>query len=167
MGGGDSNGTGRGRGAPPGSVEQVPASAAPDLAYVLYRSRAVISTRSVEMARIYLGSRRRNHREEIGGVLHREEGHFVEYIEGRQAAIDGLIADIRRDWRHDVFTLLAGGHLDAPAFPGWSMTLTMTDDVDRAGWTQVGESDISVTTADVEKLMRFLKHLSHTATDVE
>lgn len=75
----------------------------------------------LEVARILMISRRNNHRQQIGGVLHFGNGFFFQYLEGPAAAIDRSYAKICQDSRHVNVQMLAREALQARRFDGWAM----------------------------------------------
>ncbi|WP_165354532.1 BLUF domain-containing protein [Tropicimonas sp. IMCC6043] len=76
---------------------------------LIFISEALVPTSSVEMARIYLASRRRNRRLGVTSHLHHEDGIFLHYFEGPPGAIETLLLSIRCDWRHRNMRVLHRG----------------------------------------------------------
>ncbi|WP_308918345.1 BLUF domain-containing protein [Jannaschia sp. LMIT008] len=91
---------------------------------VVYVSRAICPVRSVPEAAIHLDSRRRNSAMGITGLLHREDDHFAQYIEGPERAIDALMQRIDNDWRHTDLRIRHRGPIGRRLFTGWAMAFT-------------------------------------------
>lgn len=86
-----------------------------------YVSRAVLQPD--EVAQLVRRSRQRNAEIEVTGLLAFTGGHFAQMVEGPPEAVQGLVAQIRKDVRHEAMRHL----LDVPATSrmcgGWSMRL--------------------------------------------
>jgi hypothetical protein len=98
--------------------------------HVLYRSRATYTPTETDLQTLLEQSRTYNAQEQITGLLLYNDGQFVQLVEGPEAVVRSLYAQIRADPRHtQVVTLSEGpapqrwfadwhmafGHLDAPA----------------------------------------------------
>ena len=117
----------------------------------LYRSRATTLPRSAPDATIYLQARRANRERGITGYLHREDGFYVQYVEGPADALAGLERRIRRDWRHAEVRALHRGEIARRRFPGWDMAFT-----ERETSTFRGATGAVIGTAPPEALLAFM-----------
>lgn len=57
----------------------------------------------------------------ISGYLYFEKGHFIQYIEGPDDAIDQLISNLRGDSRHEVLQVVEESNLTERRFEEWAM----------------------------------------------
>ena len=88
-----------------------------------YVSRASLDLTEGDLVAILEAARRRNALEGITGLLIFNGVRFLQIIEGAEGAIDGLVADLRRDRRHTSFEVQDERIVDARSFPDWSMQL--------------------------------------------
>ena len=93
----------------------------------LYRSRALVAPRSVADGLIYLQARQFNATLGVTGYLHREDGFYVQYIEGPRDGLVRLAGVIRGDGRHMEVETLARGTTSQHRFEGWDMAFTTAD----------------------------------------
>ncbi len=126
------------------------------LYFWLYISTAKVPPRSADDALIYLQARNRNAAHQISGYLHRENGYYVQYIEGPKIALDRLKRLIRRDWRHENVRALAEGRVQARRFSGWDMAFTNEETSSFRAYRTVfgGEPDISK--ASAKEILEFM-----------
>ncbi len=92
-----------------------------------YVSRASLDLTERDLVDILEAARRRNSLEGITGLLIFNGVRFLQIIEGAEGAIDGLVADLRRDPRHTSFELQDERIVDARSFPDWSMQLVQVN----------------------------------------
>ena len=92
------------------------------MAFILYRSHALVRPRTPDEARIWIDSRQRNKAADLTGFLHRVEDTFIQALEGPPVTINGLMIRLRRDRRHEALEIM---HYDREdqirLFPEWSM----------------------------------------------
>ena len=93
------------------------------LTSVTYTSLAQPDLQSSELEEIYQTSRGNNAAAEITGLLIYNGTHFLQIVEGTEAAIETLIERIRRDDRHKGFEIRDKRKVDARSFPDWAMEL--------------------------------------------
>ena len=126
----------------------------------LYRSRATVPARSVADGLIYLRARETNAVLGVTGYLHREDGYYVQYVEGPHFALEWLEALIRRDDRHTELETLRRGIADARRFAGWDMAFTTTDGprgaTSFAAWQGAGERAERIATASAGQVLEFM-----------
>lgn len=88
-----------------------------------YVSRASLDLAERDLIDILETARRRNALEGITGLLIFNGVRFLQIIEGAEAAIDSLVAGLRRDPRHTGFEVQDERFTEARSFPDWSMQL--------------------------------------------
>lgn len=66
-------------------------------------------------------ARSRNRTLDVTGALIATDTAFAQALEGPPAAIDELMASIRRDIRHKDVRVVVDQEIDGRRFPGWSM----------------------------------------------
>ena len=90
---------------------------------VLYVSRqaAGIAELALELYGIEQASRRRNAELGITGALLATKAHFAAILEGETEPLDGLLACIARDPRHERLTIVEETEIGARRFAGWSL----------------------------------------------
>ena len=87
----------------------------------VYASSAVRPLAAEELHQLLVTSRQNNLLLGISGLLLYKDGNFLQVLEGREAAVLGLVEKITYDRRHrDVTTLLQGFQSECQ-FPAWSM----------------------------------------------
>lgn len=74
-----------------------------------------------EVGRILMQSRRKNPLRGLVGALCYGDGRFFQCLEGPSDALDGLLADLRKDSRHTDLMILSRADISQPSFSGWSM----------------------------------------------
>ena len=126
----------------------------------LYRSRATVPARSVADGLIYLRARETNAVLGVTGYLHREDGYYVQYVEGSDFALDWLEAIIRRDPRHVELQTLVRGEIDARRFAGWDMAFTAPDGppgrTSFAVWQGMRNRAERIATASAPQMLEFM-----------
>lgn len=97
------------------------------LVRLVYRSRSLVAPEDkVTVKNIFEVSRRNNKRNHITGCLAQPDGHFVQAIEGRSAAIDNLMGRISADPRHEGIVILGRWFTPGRLFDSWAMVLPDT-----------------------------------------
>jgi hypothetical protein len=94
-----------------------------NLTSVTYTSLARLDLQSSDLEDIYRTAREVNALEGITGLLVFNGTHFLQIIEGSEAAIDDLVEKLRTDPRHTGFEIRDRRKVDARSFPDWSMEL--------------------------------------------
>ncbi len=123
---------------------------------LLYHSRALVPDTPENNNAILASCSRNNLMVGVTGFLHREQGHFLQYLEGSADALDEVIGRIRRDTRHTDVTVMIRGPIATRQLPDWQMGFvdgSVLSLVDVAG-NAAGEIDFS--TADPADLMHFV-----------
>lgn len=89
---------------------------------LIYVSRATRSQDSLlALAEILAVSRRNNARDGLTGGLAAHDGRYVQVVEGARAPLDGLMARLAADLRHEGLTILDRRIVEGRAFGQWSM----------------------------------------------
>ena len=119
------------------------------LFFWLYISRAKVPPRSADDGLIYLQARKNNAAFNISGYLHRENGYYVQYVEGPKNALEQLKFIIRWDWRHDSIRTLAEGRISTRRFSEWDMAFSDEEtssfrvrQIEFGGETDIGKSSM-------------------------
>lgn len=89
--------------------------------YLLYVSRATFRQYDISDLDILRKAIDFNKTHGISGFLMREDGLFVQYIEGEDAAMKMVMGRIKRDVRHSDIRVVEENPVYKRAFDGWSM----------------------------------------------
>lgn len=90
---------------------------------LLYRSRATRSLSEAELYALLSQARQVNATQHITGVLLCWRGHYVQVLEGPEAAVRAVYACIKQDPRHTQVTTLGEGYGQHRSFGYWRMAL--------------------------------------------
>jgi hypothetical protein len=88
-----------------------------------YTSLAQLDLGAEDLHQIHRTARELNAIDGITGLLVFNGTHFLQIIEGAEAAIDDLLARLRRDPRHSSLEVRDQRRVGARSFPDWSMEL--------------------------------------------
>ena len=88
-----------------------------------YTSRARLDLTSQDLIDIHEAARHFNALDGISGLLIFNGVHFLQIIEGSEAAIDSLLARLRVDDRHSAIEVRDERLIEERSFPDWSMEL--------------------------------------------
>lgn len=89
---------------------------------VIYCSHATVAMEHpLNLAELLGVSARNNERDEITGLLAFSGDVFIQALEGRKEAVDGLMTRLRADSRHRDIMVLGEDHASERAFPVWVM----------------------------------------------
>jgi len=94
-----------------------------DLKSLAYTSLASLDLTGDELAAIHRTARELNALEGVTGLLIFNGTHFLQIVEGAEAAIDQLVERLRRDPRHSGFEVRDEWRIEQRSFPDWSMEL--------------------------------------------
>lgn len=97
------------------------------LCRLIYVSRAR-AFRSDDVASILVQSRENNPAANVTGGLCLLDGVYMQYLEGPEAALQGLFGRILDDDRNHAVRLLDQGAIGTRLFPQWSMALLAWDE---------------------------------------
>jgi len=107
-----------------------------DLKSLTYTSRAKLDLSADDLHDIHRIARELNSIDGITGLLVFNGTHFLQIIEGAEAAIDDLVARLRRDPRHSALEVRDERKVEARSFPDWSMELVRVN----AGYFEAREA---------------------------
>lgn len=96
---------------------------------VVYVSRAVEVQDARTLRRIVDTARMLNRRRNLTGALAFSGSHFLQVLEGDGAALDALLAALRRDARHDGLRVLGRTPIAVRRFGDWAMALVSRPDL--------------------------------------
>lgn len=88
---------------------------------LVYVSAAFAPFSPAELRQLLEGSRARNERVGITGMLLYHDGNFMQALEGREPAVHEVHARIKRDPRHGSMITLIQQPVAERSFAGWSM----------------------------------------------
>lgn len=94
-----------------------------DLKSLTYTSLAKLDLSAGELEAIQRTARDFNALDGITGLLVFNGTHFLQIIEGAEAAIDELVERLRRDRRHSAIEVRDERRVEQRSFPEWSMEL--------------------------------------------
>lgn len=90
--------------------------------HVLYRSQATHLLGEAQLMELLAQSQARNSVHHITGLLcYCKDGHFVQVLEGSQAAVEAVYARIQQDGRHHQLEVFSRGANPIRQFADWSM----------------------------------------------
>ena len=93
------------------------------LTSLTYTSLARLDLQTADLEDIHRTAREINALEGITGLLVFNGTHFLQIVEGSEAAIDDLVERLRKDPRHTGFEIRDQRKIEARSFPDWSMEL--------------------------------------------
>ena len=93
------------------------------LTSVTYTSLARHDLRSSDLEDIHRSARERNARDDVTGLMVFNGTHFLQIVEGSEAAIGALVERVRKDPRHTGFEIRDRQKVAARGFPGWPLEL--------------------------------------------
>lgn len=127
-----------------------------DLAYTIYQSTALIRASSKEHNKILKACQKHNPDNEITGFLHREQGFFLQYLEGPPDALDATMFRISIDFRHNNLQVLDTGTLDRRRFPDWQMGFVNGGQLSLCDLIDVGPDRLNLKAEDPFDLVVFM-----------
>ncbi len=107
---------------------------------LIYVSRMTEACDTVALHKILEISREKNVQNDITGILCYDPQYFLQCLEGPQAAVNELYANIARDDRHARVTLLEYRDAEQRHFGDWSMAFLAPADMDPATVRKFSES---------------------------
>ena len=109
---------------------------APHLDSLVYVSEALVPRYSEAELSIQPVAESRNRLLGITGYLHRESDWFVQYLEGRKAALETLLESLVRDSRHTSLRVTLAEPISARRCAQWAMG--RTGDLSEPLWHHLG-----------------------------
>jgi hypothetical protein len=95
--------------------------------HVLYRSRATHAPTETDLQTLLEQSRTYNAQQQITGLLLYSDGQFLQLVEGPEAVVRSLYAQIRADPRHTQLVTLSDGPAPQRWFADWHMAFGHVD----------------------------------------
>ena len=89
--------------------------------FLVYASTATKLFSPGELLALLEGSRERNHKRGVTGMLLYKDGSFMQVIEGEKPVVEALFKKLSRDSRHHGILTLLKGHETERMFPDHSM----------------------------------------------
>ena len=114
------------------------------LFHLIYVSTAVTPMSKRDLLDLLHQSRARNERHRITGMLLYKDGHFMQVLEGDEADVMEIFADIEIDRRHKSVDVLRTEYIRHRDFPDWTMGFENIDTLDVStvpGFTRFLERD--------------------------
>jgi len=99
------------------------------LVRVFYVSEIADDVSDLDVQVILGASQINNRRTDVTGMLVQSDGHFAQLLEGREEAVDAIMARIARDHRHRGLRVLLREPTTTRQFARWAMGLRRRDDV--------------------------------------
>lgn len=126
------------------------------LKYLLYKSKALIDETSPEHNAILRSCQSNNGASGVSGFLHREDGFFLQYLEGPDDALDQTFDRITKDSRHTDVETIATAPLAKQHLPDWQMGFVAGDQLSLRDLLDVSEGELHLTTIDPMDLVFFM-----------
>ncbi len=126
------------------------------LSYWLYISTVGIHPNSAEEALIFRIAKERNRDLGVTGYLHRENGYFVQYIEGSEDVLEKIKNMIRADWRHSNVRDLETGVTLTRRFDGWDMVFSNEETNAFRDWQSSRGSIPDISSAPAADILGFM-----------
>lgn len=102
----------------------------PALYHLVYQSCATTPFSEVELQALLRQSQAWNAAHALTGVLLYCEGDILQVLEGPREEVQGIFANIERDYRHRDVTKLADGPIARRSFADWSMGFAVVSPAD-------------------------------------
>jgi hypothetical protein len=101
---------------------------------IMYSSQATKPMTVTDLEKILTDARAGNQARNITGALVYVDGVFFQILEGDEAVLRNLMANIASDSRHRSVKVFYEAQVDAPAFESWSMAYLAPTAQDMAAW---------------------------------
>ena len=114
------------------------------LFHLIYVSTAVTAMSEADLVRLLRYSRARNQESRLTGMLLYKDGHFMQVLEGEEAAVMQTFARIEDDKRHKSIDVLRSEYSQYRNFPDWTMgfaNINKLDPVTVPGFSRFLEKD--------------------------
>lgn len=98
------------------------------LVRVVYVSSVAAGMTGDGMERCVASAQRRNRQLDLTGALLNGDGRLVQALEGREEAVDSMMAKIVADQRHTGIQILARQNITKRAFGAWDMAFVHDDE---------------------------------------
>lgn len=115
--------------------------AAMSITQVAYTSRALASFSEQDLDDMLATARIKNKALGLSGLLLYQDGHFLQFLEGRDYAVDALLKTIEADQRHDAVKLIWRRDIETCDFGDWQMGfMRVKPEPDQAGFVDILQS---------------------------
>ena len=128
----------------------------PELTFALYTSEACGQQSNDFYNEILRVSQHNNKRDDLTGFLHREEGFFIQYLEGPKTKLFDRLAKIGRDPRHKRFEIMDHGPLEKRMVPDWQMGFVAGDQLQLGDLLEISDGKLTVRSIEAFDLVIFL-----------
>lgn len=88
---------------------------------IMYSSQATEPVTAIDLEKILADARSGNEARSVTGVLVYVDGVFFQILEGDEAVVRNLMANIASDTRHQSVKVFYEAQIDVRAFESWSM----------------------------------------------
>lgn len=105
---------------------------------IIYSSEASTPMQADDLEELLGHARRSNATKGITGALVYAEGMFLQILEGDRAEVQDLMAEIRRDVRHETVIVLREGEIPSAIFGSWKMAYVEATPQQVATWAGLG-----------------------------
>ena len=97
----------------------------------VYLSKANVHFSLADLNRLTVLSARKNEQLGVTGCLYFFDGKFLQYIEGNDESVNGLMEKIRSDSRHRILFEAGPEDIDMRLFSSWTMKLLTSQALNR------------------------------------
>ena len=118
---------------------------------LIYVSNATAAFSPQSLCELASHADNRNRKMQITGFLYYEKQQFLQYIEGPEENVVGLMAKIERDQRHHVIKQLQQSDLIERRFPNWFMRWLREDEMIQLNMEHVIKDQINFMTSTGEE----------------
>ena len=120
---------------------------------IMYSSQATEPMTVTDLEKILMDARAGNQERNVTGALVYVDGVFFQLLEGDEAVLRNLMANIASDTRHRSVKVFYEAHVDARAFESWSMAYLAPTARDMATWTGLpAPATVEEVLADVNRV---------------
>ena len=101
---------------------------------IMYSSQATEPMTATDLEKILTDARAGNEARDVTGVLVYVDGVFFQILEGDQAVVRNLMANIKNDTRHQSVKVFYEAQVDVRAFESWSMAYLAPTAQEMSAW---------------------------------
>ena len=133
---------------------------------IMYSSQATKPMTVTDLEKILTDARAGNQARNVTGVLVYVDGVFFQILEGDQAVVRNLMANIASDTRHQSVKVFYEAQVDVRAFDSWSMAYLGSTAQEMATWaglpaTATVEEVLADVNRDPDRVPRILINVLH------
>ena len=130
----------------------------PELYHALYYSKALLPNLPESHNDVLTVSQRNNRRDQITGFLHREQDHFIQYLEGPKTNLFDALQRIGRDPRHTEFSIKHFGPAERRMLAGWDMGFSDASQLSLSELLDTSDGALEIRSMDPFDLVVFVVH---------